>query len=58
MKKTFFSIIFAMTFAIVLGSCGNTTGTTVSDSDSTVVDTMVVDSMTVDTVSVDSICVE
>ena len=56
MKKTIFTLMFAIMFGMALGSCGNGAkeSTTV---DSTAVDTVVVDSTVVaaDTVASDSI---
>ena len=56
MKKTIFTLMFAIMFGMALSSCGNgaTKSTTV---DSTAVDTVVVDSTVVaaDTVASDSI---
>lgn len=55
MKKTIFSIMFAMTFAMVLGSCGNSTkgGDAV---DSLAVDSVQVDTVCVDSVAADTVC--
>jgi len=57
MKKTIFSVMFAMILGSVMVSCGNKTeeGAGV---DSTLVDTTVVDSVVVDSIAVDSVCAE
>ena len=63
MKKTIFSVMFAMILGTVLASCENK-GTTVEGTgvDSTLVDSTVVDSAVVDTLGqvmvADSVCAE
>ena len=63
MKKTIFSVMFAMILGTVLVSCGNK-GTAVEGTgvDSTLVDSTVVDSAVVDTLGqvmvADSVCAE
>ena len=63
MRKTIFSVMFAMILGTVLASCGNK-GTAVEGTgvDSTLVDSTVVDSAVVDTLGqvmvADSVCAE
>lgn len=63
MRKTIFSLMFAIMFSMALGSCncggaGNTTDADSTAVDSTVVDSVVVvDSLAADTVALDSIVV-
>ena len=63
MKKTIFSIMFAMILGTVVASCGgNGTATEGTGVDSTLVDSTVVDSAVVDTIGqvmvADSVCAE
>ena len=44
MRKTIFSLMFAIMFGMTLGSCGNGATGAATDNDSTVVDSVVVDS--------------
>ena len=57
MRKTIFSLMFAIMFGMTLGSCGNGAAVAATDVDSTVVDSAVVDSTVVDTdtVALDSV---
>ena len=57
MRKTIFSLMFAIMFGMTLGSCGNGATGATTDIDSTVVDSVVVDSTVVaaDTVALDSV---
>lgn len=49
MKKTIFSIMFAMVLGMTVGSCGKTAApATANDTDTVVVDTVVADSVAVD----------
>ena len=58
MRKTIFSLVFAIMFGMALCSCGNgTTGATIG-SDSLSVDTAVVDTLAADTVAIDSVVAE
>lgn len=57
MKKTIFSIMFAMILGSFIASCDSKVATTGAEVDSTLVDSIeLVDS--VDTVLVDSVCAE
>lgn len=62
MKKTIFSIMFAMMMSIIVCSCTGNSTATVAAADSTAVDSIeVVDStatIAVDSVSVDTVCVD
>jgi len=63
MKKTIFSVMFAMILGTVLASCGgNSTVAEGAGVDSTLVDSTVVDSAVVDTLGqvivADSVCAE
>lgn len=62
MRKTIFSVMFAMILGTVVCSCGNTTAPVAgAEVDSTLVDSTAVDSAIVDTlgqVAVDSVCAE
>lgn len=59
MKKTIFSVMFAIALATVMGSCGNKTAAA-GDVDSTAVDTTVVDTVAVDSAVMvcDTLCHE
>ena len=58
MKKTIFSLVFAIMFGMALGSCGNGATGAATEVDSVVVeDTAVVDSVVADTVAMDSVVV-
>lgn len=53
MKKTIFSVMFAMIMGMMIGSCGNAAPVNGADGvDSTAVDTTVVDSTVADTAAV------
>ena len=53
MKKTIFSVMFAMIMGMMIGSCGNAAPVNGADGvDSTAVDTTVVDTTTVDSAAV------
>ena len=62
MKKTIFSVMFAMILGTVMVSCGNKPAADETGVDSTLVDSTVVDSAVVDTVGqvmvADSVCAE
>ena len=56
MKKTIFSVMFAMIIGMMIGSCGKAAPVEGADGvDSTAVDSTVVDSAAVDSVAVDSV---
>ena len=62
MKKTIFSIMFAMMMGIIVCSCTGNSTATVASADSTAVDSIeVVDStatIAVDSLSADTVCVD
>ena len=62
MKKTIFSVMFAMILGTVMVSCGNKATADETGVDSTLVDSTVVDSAVVDTLGqvmvADSVCAE
>lgn len=62
MKKTIFSVMFAMILGTVMVSCGNKAVADETGVDSTLVDSTVVDSAVVDTIGqvmvADSVCAE
>lgn len=59
MKKTIFSIMFAMMMSIIVCSCTGNSTVAAPAVDSTEVDSIeVVDSVLVDSVAVDSVCVD
>ena len=62
MKKTIFSVMFAMILGSVMVSCGNKSTADETGVDSTLVDSTVVDSAVVDTIGqvmvADSVCAE
>ena len=62
MKKTIFSVMFAMILGTVMVSCGNKAAADETGVDSTLVNSTVVDSAVVDTIGqvivADSVCAE
>lgn len=55
MKKTIFSLMFAIYCGMALCGCSNNTTGTTANSDSTVVDSTVVDTLLVDSVANDTV---
>lgn len=59
MKKTIFSIMFAIILGSFIASCDSKVATTGAEVDSTLVDSIeLVDTASVDSVAIDSVCAE